>query len=697
VNILQVVPRLDIGGVETGAIDLAKELMLRGHKAVVISAGGRLLKELDSLAVKHYELPVHKKSPLIIFKMINKIAEIIIKEKIDIVHARSRAPAWSSYLACFKTGCFFITTCHGYYKSRLLSRVMGRGKKVIVPSLVIGRHMIDDFGVPAERINCIPRGVDLDKFKFNPSYLKPRDSLTVGIIGRISPIKGHKFFLKAVSKIVRKTPKVRALIVGEPSAGKQKYLDDLKVLVRQLGISSYVEFLGRRSDVPKILSELDILVVATTTQEAFGRVLIEAGAVGVPVIATKTGGIVEIVNDGEDGILISPADHLAMAEAVLKLYKDKKLIERFVKRARVKVEKKFSLQKMADETIKTYQEVINSLKILVIKIGALGDIILAVPSLRSLREKFKNAHISILVDLRYKDILGNCPYVDEVLSYDIKDASIISKTFKNIAANLRREVFDLVVDLQNNVKSHILGFLSLSAKRYGYKNKKLGFLINYGVKEVEEDLDPISHQQKVLNIMGVDILNRDLCLWPNKENFNYVERLLEGEWISEDQKLIGMNITASSKWQSKRWPIENFAKLADELAKKANCRVVITGSDEDREEAQRIKKLTRTKPIIATGKTSLLQLAALISKCSCFITADSAPLHIAAAMRTPFVALFGPTSVKRHFPPAEDYTVIYKKIKCSPCYKPKCNKQICMKKISPEEVAAAVGKYIKGG
>jgi len=694
-NILQVVPRLDTGGVETGTVDLAKELIQQGHKAVVISSGGELVKELDSLGVKHYKLPVHKKSPFTMFRMINEIVEVIKKEKIDIVHARSRVPAWSSYFACFRTGCNFITTCHGYYNTHFMSRVMAWGKRVIVPSLVIGRHMIDDFGVPADRIKHIARGVDLDKFKFNPPYLKSRGSLTIGIIGRISPIKGHRYFLRAISKIVRRIPKVRALIIGEPSLGKERYKENLQIFVRQLGISSYVEFSGRKSDMPKVLSELDILVMATTTQEAFGRVLIEAQAVGVPVIGTKVGGVVEIIEDGVNGILIPPEDHEAMAEAITRLYKDKELVRRFVKKGREKVEKLFSLKRMAKETIRTYQEIANSLKILVIKISSLGDIILAVPSLRSLREKFKDAHISVLVDLHYKDILQNCPYLDEILSYNLKGAPIFSRKFRNIYRGLMREKFDIVVDLQNNTKSHLLGFLSMAPKRYGYRNKKLGILLNYGIRDVGKELDPINHQQRILNMLGIDILDRNLTLWPKKEDLEYVENLLKGEWLAEDQVLIGMNITASSKWQTKRWPIKNFAKLADELTKRYNARIVITGSDEDKEEAEKLNRLTKAKPIIASGKTTFMQLVALIARSEVFITGDSAPMHIAAAMKTPFVALFGPTSPKRHFPPAQKCTVIYKKLKCSPCYKPKCNTRTCMKKISEDEVLSAVSKYIK--
>ena len=147
-NILQILPELNVGGVETGTLDLAKYLVRSGHKAVVVSNGGELVKELESCGAIHYRLPVHKKSLLSIIRMVSRLSEIIRQERIDIVHARSRVPAWIAFFAARKTNTVFITTCHGYYKKHPLSEVMGWAKRVIVLSNVIARHMIDDFGVP---------------------------------------------------------------------------------------------------------------------------------------------------------------------------------------------------------------------------------------------------------------------------------------------------------------------------------------------------------------------------------------------------------------------------------------------------------------------------------------------------------------------------------------------------------------------
>ncbi|PIW67886.1 MAG: glycosyl transferase family 1, partial [Candidatus Omnitrophica bacterium CG12_big_fil_rev_8_21_14_0_65_42_8] len=205
-NILQILPRLDVGGVETGTIDLSKELIKRGHKVIVVSGGGELVKKLIEMNVRHIELPVYKKSPFTIMSSIKKLEDIIRDEHISIVHSRSRVPNIIAFFAARHTGAKFITTAHGHYSNHFISRVTGWAKFVIVASSVIGRHMIEDFKVPYERIRLIPRGVDLDKFKFSVPSVSSKSEYKIGVIGRITPIKGHGFFLQAIARVVRIFP-----------------------------------------------------------------------------------------------------------------------------------------------------------------------------------------------------------------------------------------------------------------------------------------------------------------------------------------------------------------------------------------------------------------------------------------------------------------------------------------------------------
>ncbi|MDP2044187.1 MAG: GT4 family glycosyltransferase PelF, partial [Candidatus Omnitrophota bacterium] len=384
---MQILPELNVGGVETGTLDLSKYLVRLGHKAVVVSAGGALVKELEACGAKHYVLPVHKKSIISVFKLIPQLAEIIKKEEIDIVHARSRVPAWIAYFACRRTRAVFITTCHGYYGKHLFSEVMGWAKRVIVLSNVITRHMIEDFAVPHERIRLVPRSVDLEKFKYLDPKNKRKEDFNVGIIGRITPLKGHLHFIKAMARISRSVPRLKIWIVGDAPASKEAYKEEVQVLVRRLGLWHCTEFLGTQRDIPGILAHLDLVVLATTTHEAFGRVIIEAQAAGVPVVATQVGGVVDIIEDGKNGLLVPPADPNSMADAIMRIFKDTQLAQELAQNAYAKVKEKYNVELMVKNTLDVYRDALSNFKILIIKLSSLGDIILSTAALRAIREK----------------------------------------------------------------------------------------------------------------------------------------------------------------------------------------------------------------------------------------------------------------------------------------------------------------------
>ncbi|NQT46803.1 MAG: lipopolysaccharide heptosyltransferase II [Candidatus Omnitrophica bacterium] len=698
-NILQLVPELNVGGVERGTVDLAKYLSDNGHKAVVISGGGRLVRELDMIGVCHYQLPVYSKNPIIMASLIKEVIRVIRRENIQIVHARSRVPAWIGFFAARMTHTPFITTAHGAYKSPYFSRVMGWGRTVIVASRAMADHMHNNFDVPLDKISLIPRGVQLDDFIFSPSKEQKGKAFTIGMASRITPLKGHSQFLKAVSIVARKIPTFKVLIAGDAPANKRHYIEELRLLVRRYGLTGIVEFLGHQENIPAFISQLDLFVSSTTTPEAFGRTIVEAMACGVPVVATKVGGVVDIVEDGVNGILVPPADPTSMADAIMRFHNDKEAAGSMVRSARKKVEEEYTLDKMAQRTEEVYRQTLKSFRILVIKLGAVGDAILSIPTLRAIRVRYPGAHIKVLAGLDVRQIFVNCPYINDTVIYDYKGRDKSPVGTWRIGSLLRSMNFDASVDLQNNRKSHTLAFLGNIPQRWGYDKGKTAFLLNRRIKDDAGSVDPVEHQFRLVRqFLKLPIEDKSLQLWPREEDREWVQKFLRDNWVTEGQLLIGINPMGSSKWISKRWPEGRIADLCDGLAKRFHARVLITGSHADEELSRRTIISVKAKPISAVGKTSIMQLAALIKRCDLFVASDSAPMHIAAAVGTPFVALFGSTDSRRHLPPNNGSVVLEKDMKCRPCYKRRCtilNRYACMKKITVDEVLDAAGALLK--
>ena len=694
-NTLQILPSLDVGGVETGTVDLACYLAKQGHRAIVVSSGGRLVRELDRAGSRHYTLPVGRKSLFSIISMIGKLRAIIRKEDIDVVHAHSRVPAIIAYFACKLSGRVLVTSAHGYYKKHFLSESMGWGKRVIVASNMMAKHMMDNFNVPYDRVRLVPQGVDINRFKFIDHSTAYSEYFTVGMVSRITPLKGHADFIRAVSILNRKIPRLKAIIVG--SAPKEKYKESIELLVRRFGLGGVVEFVSATTDVPSIMMKLDVLVSATVTPEAFGRSIIEAQACGVPVVSTKVGGVVDIIDDGSNGLFCAPHDHKNMAEKIFLLYEDKPLRARLAVEAKKKVDQRFKSDMMMERTVQVYEEALKAVSVLVIKTSAIGDVILAVPSLRAIRQKFPDAVIKVLVGLPAREVLDRCPYVNGLVVCDFKGRNKGIKGKWALAKQLRREMFDIVIDLQNSRTSHILGALSLAASRYGYDNKKLSFFLNNSIKDDAPYLDPLDHQMRVLKLCGVKNMDKKLEMWPSDSDELKADSILKEAWAFQGQMLVGINVRASARWNSKNWPAANIAELCDRLAKEFNVRTVLTGSKDDVLFAEAIARMTRSKPLIAAGKTSINELAALSKHFKAYVTPDSAPMHIACAVGIPCIALFGPTDPRRHVAALENCIVLSKSadFDCAPCYNPGCSKKTnCMKKITVEEVLNAIKPYL---
>ena len=691
-NILQLVPKLNVGGVEKGTIEVARYLTLHGQKAVVVSGGGVLEKKLAAIGARHYLVPIGSKNPIVMIGCYFKLCHIIKKENIDIVHARSRVPALIGYFAAKSTHRVFLTTAHGQYKKKLISRVMGWGKLVIVANETMARYMKENFEVPLRKAVIIPRGVDLKKFSFTSPSERKGKTFRVGMVSRFTPLKGHLDFLKAMSYVSRKIHNLEIILMGDKASAKEEYMKKMELTIRRLMLGSIVKFKTSDEDVSEVMQTLDVLVSANIAQEAFGRSIIEAQASGVPVVATEVGGVVENVVNGQTGLLCEPMNPSDMADKIMAYQQDPNLMETVARTARSNVEKRYSVEKTMDMTLKTYSRALSAKNILVFKISSLGDIILSVPSLRAVRKRFPGATIKVLVDVKFREVLEKCPYVDEVISCDFKGRDKGLGQLK-LAARLRSEDFDISIDFQNNRKSHLLAFLASIPERYGYNNGKWSFLLNRRIALPVKPMGPVEHQGYVLGLLGITNTDKHLELWPSDESEKWAEKFLAASWLKKDQKLVAISLSASQRWQTKNWGVAPMAELADMLAREKSIRVVLLGVEAERPDVSAFLKKSGAKPIDAVGRTDVARLISLIKRCNALITGDSAPMHIAAATGTPFVAIFGPTDPNRHLSPAERKIVIKKKVKCSPCYKPTCWKNMkCMTSIKPAEVFNAVMK-----
>lgn len=687
-KILQMLPALELGGTERGVVDLARAMKNEGHGTVVISSGGALVAELQKMGIAHYGLPVHQKS-IVGLLLVDEIVKIIQRERVDIIHARSRVPAWLGWIASRRTGVPFVTTCHGNYSVHPLSFVMGWGKCVIVASHAIGRRMIDEFGVPPERIRLVPRGVDLSQFPFSlERFRKKGGPLRIVLAGRFSPNKGQVEFLKAVHLLRSRLTHFEALVVGSEGRGRHHYTDLMHKTVRQFGLESCVKILPPTRDVVGLLTNSDLLVLASLLPEPFGRVIVEAGAVGTPVAATWLGGVVDIIDHGENGVLFPPGNIPAMADAMYEILTDRDRAKKYAVELRKKVEAQFNLEQMVRKTLAVYQEVRKKKKILVVKLGAAGDLVLIVPSLRMIRRRFPEARISLLVDKKLAPLLAHCPYLDDMILMDRKKLSNLFYLLKT-ARRVRREGFDISVDLHNNKWTHLLAYLGGVVQRFGFARGRWGGLLNRPDKTFEVGDSPVRHQFRILSKLGIQEFDDELELWPTPEDLDRAQRTLDILKPAEKSRFIGFVMGSSPNWPSKRWPAEYFQELGKRLLERYDARILLIGSKEETALGEGFHALGNGRVLDLIGKTGLEELPAFFKRLSLLVTGDTAPLHMAAAMNVPTVVLFGPTEARRHVPPGKKIDILSHHLACQPCYEGVCKEkdfQACLRHISVDEV-----------
>ncbi len=371
-TILQVLPSLVTGGVERGTIEITRAVVEAGGTALVASAGGRLVAAVERAGGRHITLPLNRRNPLTIWRNAALLATLIRAERVAIVHARSRAPAWSAWLACRRTGTHFVTTWHGTYSETLplkrrYNSVMAKGERVIAASRFIAELIVRRHHTEPARIRVIPRGVDPAVFdptavsgervmRLMRAWRIPEDAAVVLLPGRLTGWKGHTVLIEAIARMNRRD--ACCVLVGSDQ-GRHRYVARLLDQAARLGISDRLRLAGECNDMPAALMLADVVVHASTQAEAFGRVVIEAQAMGRPVVAADLGGPVETVQPGVTGWLVPPGDAGALATAIdaaLAMPPEERAA--LGERARDAVLRGYTVSSMQAATLGVYQEIL---------------------------------------------------------------------------------------------------------------------------------------------------------------------------------------------------------------------------------------------------------------------------------------------------------------------------------------------------
>lgn len=372
-NVLQLTPELNAGGVERTTLEVAEGLINTGHTAHVVSAGGRMENELIQMGAHLHRMDIGSKNIFTYGARVSALKKIIKAHKIDIVHARSRAPAWPALKAAKTMGVPFLATYHGIYnaKSALKRRynaVMTKGPLTIANSNMTKAHIIDEHGLDPEHIIVIPRGVDLSAF--DPSEINADDIRRVRISwgvkpsdyvlllpGRLTEWKGQRIAIDAMSadEISGAAKNTHLIIMGD-AQGRQSYVETLKALVREHALDDNIHFTPHSPNMPLMLAACDCVLSTSIEPEAFGRVAIEAGAMGKPVIATAHGGTLETVIPEQTGLWVTPADSRELSQTIKAAMNWQDYDPVF---ARNHVIQHFSKRQLQDKTLAVYQRLLS--------------------------------------------------------------------------------------------------------------------------------------------------------------------------------------------------------------------------------------------------------------------------------------------------------------------------------------------------
>lgn len=378
-TLLQVVPELETGGAEQSTIDVANAVVRAGGTALVATRGGRMAARLEADGGRLAQMPVQTKNPLMMLGNAARLVALIRQEKVSIVHARSRAPAFSALWAAHVTGTPFVATYHGVYKAqsglkRWYNAVMTRGDLVIANSDYTRDHVLAEHHLDPARLVTIPRGVDLERF--DPTFVTPNrlDALReawgiapndhrtrILLAGRLTRIKGHLMIVEAARRLVAEGRADFQILFAGDDQGRTGYAAEVQAAIDAAGLGEVVKIVGHCDDMPAAYLVADFAILPTSKPESFGRAAVEPQVMGRPVIASAHGGVTETVVDGVTGWLAPVDDAEAWAAALARAIdlgpgKRLEMGEAGQKRAR----QLYSVEAMCAQTLEAYARVLEA-------------------------------------------------------------------------------------------------------------------------------------------------------------------------------------------------------------------------------------------------------------------------------------------------------------------------------------------------
>ena len=363
-KVIQFVPELNEGGVERGTVELSREYVKLGIESYVVSKGGKLVSQIENEGGIFYQFDVSSKNILTAPSRVSGLKKLIKKINPDILHCRSRVPAWLVHFANKELRIPLVTTVHGLNSINFYSKIMTSGDIVITVGEVVKKHITSNYDLTDKRIEVIQRGVDMQAFspenvdnKFINEFktkFNLHDKFIVSSVGRITWLKDYESFIKAIAKLKKSIPNITGIIVGGVREDKQKYFQSLQELARKHGVEENIIFTGNQSKVSEIYYLSDVSVNLSLKMGNIGRTVIEALAMNTPVIATTYEGLTNMIIDDVNGYLVKNQDVQGLSDKLELLHKN---IENF-RNVRESVNKEYTLETMVEKTVSIYKELL---------------------------------------------------------------------------------------------------------------------------------------------------------------------------------------------------------------------------------------------------------------------------------------------------------------------------------------------------